>query len=555
VAVSVGDNRREKEQLKKLCYLLVAAIIALLVIFPAKPLKCDDMSGKWGIGLHGGAYKLGLTDHSDIWTAGWLVNGGLKYGLSSHVSIGVEGNLMRTYLANLSEGNRAQDGAELTTSNMADGPRQRAFIAGLSAEYHFMPEKRWSPFVSIGTGMYMWKWADKDGKTLVSTDPSLVGTGTPSTDLDAAPYDLSDKELYASAGLGLEFFPSQTLSFEVGAKFRYLTHLLSDFKDRKDIVGTKPGQLDLPRGVGEVYAGLTLHFGGGEKCPLLSCEASGNPTSGNIALSVQFTGSMTGGCPPFAYSWNFGDGGNSGDMSPSHDYQTAGDYTASLTVTDSEGSICQKSVSIIAVSCSPLACTASANPTSGFAPVTVKFSTTVSGGCPPYTYSWDIGDGGSSSEQNPSHLIESAGSFTANVTVTDSKGNIGQNRVSYTISEAEFIPTPEKPLILKGVNFESDKAILLESSKDILDRVAVSLIEHPNVKVEVAGHCDAQNSDAHNLKLSDARAKTVRDYLIRKGVKAEQLEAKGYGESEPIASNDTAAGRAENRRVELKRIR
>ncbi len=540
--------------MNKLYCLPVAAIMALLVILPAKPVNCADMTGKWGAGLHGGAYKLGLTDHSDIWTVGWLFNTDLKYGLDSHVSIGIELNLMQTYLADLSEGNRAQDGAKLTTDNVGDGPRQRAFIAGLFAEYHFMPEKNWSPFVSVGTGMYIWRWADKDWKTLISTDPSLAGTSTPTMDLDNAPYYLRDKQLYASAGLGLEFFPSQKLSFEMGAKFRYLTHLFTDFKDSKDIVGTKQGQLDLPRAIGEIYAGLTLHFGP-VKCPLLSCEASGNPMSGNAALSVQFSSSVTGGCPPLAYGWDFGDGGNSSDMNPRHNYQTEGNYTASLTVTDSKGSTCQELVYNIVVNCPTLTCTASSTPANGTAPVTVQFNTSVSGGCPPYTYSWDTGEGRASNEQNPSYLIEKAGSFTAKVTVTDSKGNIGQSSVSYTISEDEFIPTPEKPLILRDVNFESDKAILLESSKAILDRVATSLIEHPDVKVEVAGYCDAQNTEAHNLKLSDARAKAVRDYLILKGVTAKRLEAKGYGESEPIASNDTAAGRAENRRVELKRIR
>jgi len=544
----------QKGQMKKFYYLLSAMLLSLMLILSANPLQAADMNGKWGIGLHGGVYKLGLTERTDIWTLGMLANVGLKYGLSPHVMIGVEGNWMQNNLADLSKGTRAKDGARLTTDNVENGPRQRAFIVGLMAEYHFMPERNWSPFASVGTGMYIWKWADKDWKTLVSTDPALAGTGTPSRDLENSPYDLSDRELYAMAGLGLEFFPSKSLSFELGAKFRYLTHLLTDFKDSRDIVGSDPGQLDLPKAVGEVYAGLTLYFGGEKVCPPLSGEASGNPLSGNPPLAVKFSSSATGGCQPHTYRWDFGDGSSSSDQSPSHTYQTAGSYTAKLTVTDSKGTTFQKSVSAITVGCPPLTCTASADPISGTAPLRVRFNTTVSGGCPPYAYKWDFGEGGSGNEQNPSHLIENAGNFTAKLTVTDSKGTTCEGSVSYVTTAAEFIPTPEKPLILRGVNFESDKAILLESSKDILDRVATSLIEHPDVRVEVAGHCDAQNTDAHNLKLSDARAKAVRDYLIGKGVPGDRLEAKGYGESQPIAPNNTAAGRAENRRVELKRI-
>jgi len=109
-------------------------------------------------------------------------------------------------------------------------------------------------------------------------------------------------------------------------------------------------------------------------------------------------------------------------------------------------------------------------------------------------------------------------------------------------------------VILEGINFEHDKAVLLASSMDILDRVAASLVEHPEVKVEVGGHCDADGSDAYNRRLSDRRAKAVRDYLVKKGVPATRMTAKGYGESQPIADNNTAEGKAKNRRVELKRM-
>jgi len=169
-------------------------------------------------------------------------------------------------------------------------------------------------------------------------------------------------------------------------------------------------------------------------------------------------------------------------------------------------------------------------------------------------YSWSFQDGGASTDQNPSHRYEPSGAYTASLMVTDSKGNTCQKSVSIKSLAEEFIPTPEKPVILRGVNFEFDKSILLADSKLILDRVAASLLAHPEVKVEVAGHTDSDGSDAYNLKLSDRRAKAVRDYLITKGVPATQLTANGYGESKPIADNKTVEGRAENRRVELRRM-
>ena len=75
-----------------------------------------------------------------------------------------------------------------------------------------------------------------------------------------------------------------------------------------------------------------------------------------------------------------------------------------------------------------------------------------------------------------------------------------------------------------------------------------------DVRVEVGGHTDSTGSDEHNLKLSTARAGSVQDYLVGKGIRALQIVARGYGESRPIASNDAAEGRSENRRVELTKI-
>jgi outer membrane protein OmpA-like peptidoglycan-associated protein len=110
-----------------------------------------------------------------------------------------------------------------------------------------------------------------------------------------------------------------------------------------------------------------------------------------------------------------------------------------------------------------------------------------------------------------------------------------------------------KPLVLKGVTFQTGKAVLLPASQGILDQVAQSLVDNPDVNVEVGGHTDNAGTDAANLRLSQARADAVREYLIGKGVDAGRITAKGYGEGNPVADNKTAAGRAANRRVELNR--
>ncbi|MDB5971886.1 MAG: hypothetical protein JWQ90_4336 [Hydrocarboniphaga sp.] len=106
-------------------------------------------------------------------------------------------------------------------------------------------------------------------------------------------------------------------------------------------------------------------------------------------------------------------------------------------------------------------------------------------------------------------------------------------------------------IVLRGVNFEFDKARLTPNAQVILDAVGDELVAHPNIKVELSGHTDSKGSDSYNQKLSDARAKSVVEYLESKGIDASRMTAMGYGETQPIADNDTDEGREINRRVEL----
>ncbi|OHE62340.1 MAG: hypothetical protein A2X71_06540 [Thiobacillus sp. GWE1_62_9] len=112
-------------------------------------------------------------------------------------------------------------------------------------------------------------------------------------------------------------------------------------------------------------------------------------------------------------------------------------------------------------------------------------------------------------------------------------------------------PPPPQKLVLEGVNFDFDKSTLRQEDIAIIDRDVTSLDTWGNVNIEVAGHTDSRGSDAYNMKLSQERAEAVRNYLISKGIAADRLTAKGYGESQPVADNATDEGRAQNRRVEL----
>jgi len=110
-----------------------------------------------------------------------------------------------------------------------------------------------------------------------------------------------------------------------------------------------------------------------------------------------------------------------------------------------------------------------------------------------------------------------------------------------------------QPVVLKGVTFETGRSALRPDSYTILDMVATSLINNPDIDVEISGHTDNTGSAATNLRLSQARADAVRAYLATKGVVPGRMVAKGYGPEQPVAPNTTPAGRAQNRRVELRR--
>jgi len=119
---------------------------------------------------------------------------------------------------------------------------------------------------------------------------------------------------------------------------------------------------------------------------------------------------------------------------------------------------------------------------------------------------------------------------------------------------APVFPEGKKELVLQGVYFDTDKWDITEGSKAVLDRVAVSLKDNPDTKVEIGGHTDSSGPDKHNLDLSEKRAHAVRDYLISQGVPESQLTWKGYGETKPVADNKTKEGRAQNRRTEMTKI-
>ena len=106
-------------------------------------------------------------------------------------------------------------------------------------------------------------------------------------------------------------------------------------------------------------------------------------------------------------------------------------------------------------------------------------------------------------------------------------------------------------LVLEGVTFEFDSAKLTRQAEHELDNVAEKLVHSSKVRVRIEGHTDSVGSAQYNKDLSQRRAESVASYLQASGVQQNRMKSVGFGEERPVATNDTDAGRAENRRVEL----
>ncbi len=100
--------------------------------------------------------------------------------------------------------------------------------------------------------------------------------------------------------------------------------------------------------------------------------------------------------------------------------------------------------------------------------------------------------------------------------------------------------------------FETDSASLKSESREQIAVVAEILKAYPSVRVKIGGYTDSTGDAAHNVELSRARANSVRSELVALGIGGERIEGEGYGQQYPVASNDTEAGRAQNRRIALR---
>ena len=161
---------------------------------------------------------------------------------------------------------------------------------------------------------------------------------------------------------------------------------------------------------------------------------SPSPSSGSAPLTVNFSAKVSGATAS-SYKWSFGDGTTSTEALPTHVYQTGGNYTSKVTVTDTAGGTATASSQVAVSGTAPSTPTVSisANPSSGSAPLSVNFTAKVSGATAS-NYQWSFGDGATSTDALPSHVYQTAGNYTSKVTVTDTAGGTASASTMVAVS-------------------------------------------------------------------------------------------------------------------------
>jgi serine protease len=247
----------------------------------------------------------------------------------------------------------------------------------------------------------------------------------------------------------------------------------------------KPYNMTKYVGAGIVDARRCLDAAGGG-CDV-AADFSGSPTSGCAPLTVTFTDLSTG-TGIDGWSWTFGDGGTSGVQNPSHQYANPGTYTVSLTASSS-GQGCndtQTKTGYITVQTTPVA-DFSGSPTSGYAPLTVQFTDLSTGN--PDTWSWNFGDNGTSSAQNPSHVYQNAGTFTVTLSASNACGSDQAVKTGYIT-----VQQPQQ----NSMHVSAMAVTRITQGKNATGRASVTIVDQNNNPLSgavVYGYFNAPNTN------------------------------------------------------------
>jgi opacity protein-like surface antigen len=222
-------------------------LVGITTIVLTVPADAMDFSRKSSLGVQVGFWKAGLTEFSDIYAVGSQGGFSFRYAVREKLSAGFSCSYAVTHEADLS--GQGESGAGFTFKRKEDANRLTHVWLDLFATYSFRPLERLNPYVFGGFGTSFWNVKDKDGNAVEVFDRN------------GDPFDLKDQELTFLGGGGFEYRLKDRWAINFGTRFHYLTRALSGFTDDKDVVGTGPGELDLPKATLDVYLGVSYYLG------------------------------------------------------------------------------------------------------------------------------------------------------------------------------------------------------------------------------------------------------------------------------------------------------
>jgi len=487
----------------------VATLAVILMTTGVALAGGGEVDRRWGVELESGLWKLteGAHDYSNV---DQFVGLGLRRGFSDRwvANLSYRYGTIRPGVAS------PDDDAGLTFDSFHDVATE-IHHPTLTLEYLARPGHAFRPYLGFGAGVTAWR-------VMATTDQGLMASGTTVQGFasDSDQFEkLQRTDLTLAAELGAQFWLSSKLSLRLGARYHILPgNDLDNVGIGSWDVERDPQYVDANRGLLQGVIGATLWFGGSrdrdrdgipdhlDDCPGVPEDLDGFED--------------TDGCPDYD---NDGDGiPDDMDLCPDE----AEDFDG---FQDGDG------------------CPDPDNDGDGIPDHLDQ--------CPDQPEDFD---GFQDDDGCPDPDNDGDGVLDHLDRCPDTPAGVAVDEFGCPEPEAEAAPeirALDSGLVLEGVTFKSGSAQVLPSSLAVLQKVADSLKQHPEVRVEVQGHTDAAGSAEFNRDLSARRAIAVRDFLIQLGVSPSRVTAVGLGEDYPVTTNATAEGRAKNRRVELHRTR
>ncbi len=493
--------------------LLLAAILLVLTTLTVYPQDMPEPTpgpfnrvGRWSLGFQGGANMwVNNFNTDDISGGGDLM---LRYGLSRHFSLGI------------------MAGYDALMSKNTDYPLQPSYIVAkgysgdLTTWYHFNYGKTFSPYLYAGIGAYSYT-RQREGEVYWPKDKRYMSIHVP-------------------VGIGFEAAMSKHIAFSLDLGARILDNWTDSFVGgKKTFLGT------------DFYptarAGLTFFFGNSP-----DDDSDGDLLTDGYEKKI--------GTDPLKPDTD-GDGLN--------DYEEATKYRTDPLKADSDGDGLSDGDEVIKHKTDPSKADSDGDGLSDGDEILKHKSDPVkpdtdgdglSDGDEALKYKTDPlkvdtdGDTLGDNDEVTKHKTDPLKADTDGATVPD---GVEVNRGTNPLDPNDDVPKIKvevgKSIVLEGVTFQSGKAVLSPASEQTLEQAYDVLKANPTVEVEIQGYTDNTGKKASNVKLSQKRADSVRDWLVKKGIDHKRIKAKGYGQADPIDTNKTEAGRAKNRRIEFYR--